>query len=57
MTRSRAKADVAKWNLIRGIQIASCLCSEMIEYVLIGLRTLFSRNVMECKLFGVCVVS
>ena len=29
----------------------------MIEYVRIGLWTLFSWYVFECKLFGVCVVS
>ena len=28
----------------------------MIWYVLIGLWTLFSYYVMECKLFGLCIV-
>ena len=62
ITRNGAKSSVAKWNLIGGmslkhVKIAYCSRSAMIGYVLIGLRTFFSWYVMECKLFGVCVVS
>ena len=40
----------SKWT------IASCSCSAMIGYVVIGLWMMFSQYVMEFKLFGVCIV-
>ena len=40
----------SKWT------IASCSCSAMIGYVVIGLWMMFSEYVMEFKLFGVCIV-
>ena len=55
-----AKSNVAKWNLISRIQfkhvkkIALSSCRAVIGYIQIGLWTLFSQYVMECKLFGVC---
>ena len=40
----------SKWT------IASCSCSAMIGYVVIGLWMMFSQYVMEFKLFRVCIV-
>ena len=57
-----AKSNVAKWNLSSRIQfkhvkkITLSSCRAVIGYIQSGLWTLFSLYVMECKLFGVCVV-